>query len=179
MKGENNMKKRLAVLLAMGMAMTMTTSVFAAAASPITQASDTKKGTVDLTYEVTEAYTVTIPDAVTFTNTEAKTGTVKADGVLIANGKNLVVKVSSTNYSDGWTLKDQAAEANTLKYTIKKGTTSATDVSNDGEVLKVEAGTATGEETLNFQLTAAGTKAGTYKDTLTFTVSVADAAVQQ
>ena len=161
------MKKRLALILTLGMVISMSTTVFAATTT--TDLNDTTKtGTTTLTYEQASGYTVTIPADFNVTKDEVSQ-TISAKDVVIPSGKSMKVKVSSPNYATGWYLIDKENTENKLAYTMKKG---ADAVVSGDEILSVSAGTISGSQALLFQVTDNVTKAGTYTDTLTFIVSV-------
>ena len=128
--------------------------------------------TTNVKYTVTEGYTVTVPADVTFT-TSSKTGTgvVKAENVIIANGKTLSVTVASSN---GYTLKYGTDVASSVAYTVKVGdSTTALSGTTAQQVLSVAAGTTSDQVTLNFATDGTGfTKAGEHTDTLTFSCSI-------
>jgi hypothetical protein len=176
------MKSRiLATALALALAMGTTCTVFAAAdTSTINQNSASQESTVTVTYTVADSYEVTIPADVTLTSDGSYQGTgeVKAENVLIEDGKVLNVKLTSANAGEatdatGYVLKDKSG-ASSIAYEIKKGDAA---VANGSVVLAVSAGT-TVEQTASLTFAtsedkvSAVTKSGAHTDTLTFKVSV-------
>lgn len=166
------MKKSLSMVLALALSLSMALPAFAV--TEITSANvGANTGETVVTYGTSEGFTVTIPaDFNIDTATNKATADVKADDVMIAYGKTLNVKISGDDYVDSWELIDTNAADNTLTYEI--GTTEGgNDIVNNSVVLSVAAGNTSGAtETLYFEVIDNLTKAGTYKDTLTFTVSV-------
>jgi hypothetical protein len=167
------MKKTLSLGLALVLALSMAVPAFAA---DITV--DGGSGETVVTYGTSQGFTVTIPaDFAIDTATKKATAKVSAENVLIPYGKVLNVRVSGHDYTDKWELIDTAEATNKLTYTI--GTSEgASDIVNHSVVLGVASGEAYGSEvakSLYFQVTDTLTKAGTYTDTLTFTVSVDNA----
>lgn len=185
------MKKKLAAFLVAGMVCAAPLTVGATASTQITQDTPTiestgsRDGTVDLTYTVPEAYTVTIPDAVQFTGASSDAENtintaVKATGVVLKHGQRLEVTVSGKHYSSGWNLDD--GNGNKLSYTFQKaeGVSPATDVTPSEALLSVSAGSEA-EKTVNlsFKIPSDAKIAGEYTDTLTFHVKVANASAQK
>lgn len=154
------MKKILSLALVLAMMLTMSVTAFA---SEIKQDSENKTGSTNITHTVSESYVVTIPDSMTV-GTEA---TVSVSGVVIAKDRNLAVSVSSTQYDNGWKLKNND---DTLGYTLKIDNK---DVVKGGIVL-----TALSGETVSKKLTTEITEdqkpkySGAYTDTVTFEVEV-------
>lgn len=128
-------------------------------------------GSIDITYSLGQSYTITIPETFSFTaqNTDVQK-TVSASDVLINNETKLQVVISGANCADDkWYLEDVTDEDNDVEYTIKKDGVAL----RDGDtVLEVTSGTQTSSQELVFNLNEGITKAGTYKDTLTFTSSI-------
>lgn len=170
-------KKILSLVLAAIMMLSMTTTSFAADIS-----TDGGSQEVKVTYGMNEGFTVTIPTNFTIDESKKATANVSASNVMIAHGKVLEVSVSGDDYdtTGSWELIDEAEAANKLTYTI--GTTEGgADIVNNSVVLSVGAGEAYGStvtEIMHFTVIDELSKAGTYKDTLTFTVSVEDAGVE-
>lgn len=167
------MKKTLSLGLALVLALSMAVPAFAANIT-----TDGGTGSTVVTYGTDQGFTVTIPADFTIdAATKKATAEVKAENVLIPYGQVLNVRVTGADYTDKWELIDEAEATNKLTYTI--GTTEGgNEIGNNSVVLDVESGEAYGsevEETLYFTVTDTLTKAGTYTDTLTFTVSVDDA----
>ncbi len=166
------MKKILSCVLCLAMMLSMGTVAFASEIS-----TDGGSQNTVVTYGMSEGFTVTIPTNFTIDETKKATADVSASNVVIAHGSTLKVAVSGNDYVDSWELVDEAEATNTLTYTI--GTTEGgNDIVNNSVVLSVGAGEAYGStvtETMHFTVIDELSKAGTYKDTLTFTVSVEDA----
>ncbi len=137
----------------------------------------TTEGTVQITYQQDNAWTVTIPDSMVI-GTAAK---VSASDVSIENSTTLKVTVSSDNYSGGWKLKsDNGSGDKTIDYTLKaasdeSGLTSAPALEDNGTVLEVKAGTVTGEASIKGEVSGSpATGEDPYSDTLNFSVEVVD-----
>ena len=154
----------------------------------------TTSGSTLVKYSVTEEYEWTIHDVIDFDkdkgisttvvqtqDTANKAAKVAVSTNKIGDGKHLVIKVAGTS-TEGFKVKNGDTE---LGYTITKtaeeqdGTaiTPFTEkvLALNGEVLKLAAGTNTGEASLKFTLTTTSNKAetaGDYKDTLTYTASI-------
>ena len=161
------MKKFFAILLAVAMMATMSVTAFATTI-------DGDSGTVEITYGVEDSYVVTIPASITLSAGEASTMEISAADVVIGYGEQLTVSVSSTNYADSkWYLVDTANAENKLEYSVKSGENA---VASGDAVLTVAAGSTDATTvTLSTQLIDSATVSGTYKDTITFTVNVAEA----
>lgn len=157
------MKKVLTIVLAVAMVLSMGVCAFAAEVS-------TDGGTQDTTATYTEGQTfvVTIPSdiAVAKKGAQATPVTVSAADVVIPADKTLKVTVTSKN---SWTVK--SPEGGSFAYGLHVGEGEA--LANNGEVLSVVNGTATGNASLTAKLTEEVTKSGTFTDTLTFTVKLA------
>lgn len=158
------MKKLLSLALVLAMVLAMSTTAFA---TEITGNS----GSTDITYTYeapVDSYVVTIPDSM-----PVGTGaTVSVSDIVLAVGYQLTVSVSSTQYDNGWKLKNNG---DTLNYTLKIDNT---DVANNGTVLTAK----NGNEVSKTLVTAVpkGQKpkySGSYTDTLTFSVSVVDTSI--
>lgn len=176
------MKKLLALALALTLTLSLSVTAFAADGDQ-TITTDDGTGKTTVTYEVQPAYTVTIPATVTI---DGSAVTVKADGVKVPSGKQVVVKLTGINVTEQNTTGDDAftvktAEGASLNYTVTAGASgSATQISKDSTVLTVNPDVATtdagasGSTTLTFALASGQTVkyAGTYSGTVTFTVSV-------
>lgn len=164
------MKKTLSLVLVLALALSLAVPAFA---TDITSNGGT--GETVVTYGTSQGFVVTIPaDFAIDTETKKATAAVEAENVLLPYGKTLNVKISGDDYTDKWELIDAAEASNKLTYTIGK-TDGASDVVNDSVVLSVDAGVAydsSVSQTLHFAVVDDIAKAGTYADTLTFTVSV-------
>lgn len=159
------MKKIIRLALAVMMIATMSITAFAATIENGT-------GTVEVTYGVSENYTVTIPANTTLT-ADGVNMDISASDVVIPYGNQLTVSISSFNYADNkWYLVDDANASNKLEYSIKNGENA---VASDDTILTVAAGTTEVQTTtLTAKLVGTATYSGTYKDTLTFSVNVGE-----
>ena len=111
-------------------------------------------------------YTVTIPATVEL----GEEITISATGVNVVSGSQLAVKLSGTSEADN-TFKLKTDEGAELIYGITKDSTALTMGST---VLTVAGGTADNTGTANLSFVKQGNEAyaGTYKGTVTFTVSI-------
>ena len=158
------MKKLLTCVLVMVMVLSLSATAFAA---DITQDSDPKTGTTNVTFNVDPTYTVTIPATVTLA--KAEDGSYKQDATITATGVRLLEgKVINVTLAGDFTLTAGTTE---WPYTVTVGD-SATEIATGGTVATFE--TKTTEQTSVLHFTAANpTYAGDYSDTVTFTISVA------
>lgn len=161
-------KKLLSSALCLSMLFSTAVPAFAA---NITTNGDT--GNTIVSYGMDEGFTVIIPSDFSIYDGSA-TAEVSAENVMIGDNKFLVVRISGDDWDGSWKLIDNAENTNKLEYII--GTTEgANDIVNNSPVLIVEAGEAyndTVTENLHFTMVDTTTKAGTYTDTLTFTVNI-------
>lgn len=159
------MKKMVSFISALTMCAVMVAPVVSSAAT-IDISSESKSADVTLSKTVSSSYTVTIPDDMENIDTDSEL-TVSAADVIINKGQTLNVSVSSLN---GWTLD---GDGGSFTYSL-----TPTDVSdgvaleNGDNVLMVASGTTSASKTFTAAVTGNVTMAGTYSDTLTFTVSV-------
>ena len=155
------MKKILT--LALVAAMLTATGITAFAADP----------TTDVTYEVAPIYTVVIPESVTLGDT-AVTETIKIYGAdensNVVIGKKQKVNVALTASANDFKVK--TADGDEVAYTVNDKNAVA-DLTTVAECTAAE-----GKKNTDITFTKTGTAAyaGTYTDTLTFTVSLEDAA---
>lgn len=162
------MKKFLSIALALIVALSLSVTAFAA--DNITQDTDDKTGSTNITYSVAPMYTVTIPASVTLGND----ATVSASGIKVAKGSQVVVKISGTSEA-GNAFKVKTGEGAELAYTVKNGTKA---IGVGDAILTVNPDSATdgsgasGSATLTFTLDDTIKYAGIYTGTVTFTVSV-------
>ena len=199
------MKKLLSIVLALALAFSLSVTAFAAGdedtgddtgtttqGTTITQDTD-KTGKTTVNYSVAPAYTVTIPASVTIDGTNnSNTVTVSAEGVKVAKGQQVVVKLTGINVTDAKPSGDNDFKVKTdegaeLKYTVKDA--SGNTINKDGTVLTVKAGqnnetdangnnlntgASAGSVALTFALAEDEVVkyAGTYTGTVTFNVSV-------
>lgn len=151
------MKKILSLALVLAMMLTMSVTAFA---SEIKQDSENKTGSTNITHTVSESYVVTIPDSMTV-GTEA---TISVKDVVLEKGYYLAVSVSSTQYDNGWKLKNNDE---TLGYTLK---IDGKDVANNGIVLTAGSRVEDSQK-LVASLNGTVIYSGDYRDELTFTVT--------
>lgn len=123
---------------------------------------------MNVTCNVAQSYTLTIPAETELVKGQVATADVSVTDVKIGAGETLDVKVTSVNYDNGWNLITHVMYK--LAYSIVNG--SGDEVTNDSSVLSVEAGNASDSETLKFEVTGQETIAGEYQDTLSFIVEV-------
>ena len=164
------MKKAITIVLAAAMLTACSVTAFA---ESITQNSDPKTGDTTVSYTVDPAYTVVIPESVTLGDTAATEqikiyGADESSNVVIPQGKK--VNVALTNSTNGFNVKN--ADGDTIAYTVNDKS-SADDLT---AVAECAAGTKKNTD-ITFKKTGETKYAGTYTDTLTFTVSLTDAAV--
>lgn len=187
------MKKLISIALALALTLSMTVTAFADDIE-INEESDTKSGSTKITYEVSPAYTVTIPEKVELDSETGKgEASVSAEGVKVAYGESVVVKLTGINEASGNSgdseFNVKTADGNaSLKYKVTKADNSDADDTdaaeididlNNNTVLSVasglgndENGASKGETTLSFALADTVTYAGSYSGRVTFTVSV-------
>ena len=158
------MKKLTAVLLTMVMALSMTSTTFA---TEITEGDGSPKSEeVTISASIAPTYTVTIPKdmEVEFNKTSTTFGTISLDEAQIDPG--YVVKVELT--ASGL-LKNKADTTKTIAYAINAG----------GTAFRSQEYTAAGQNTpLTIDITQQAwdqAYAGEYADTVTFTISYAEA----
>lgn len=146
-------------------------------AMPIAAATVTRENESDvlLTYSSEENFVITIPADFTIDpSTGTATASVSASNVFIPDKSILNVNIHSDNYNVNWSLTDIEESANILRYSI--GTEAwKSNIFNNSIVLSVESGEAYDSvisQTLYFKVLDALSKAGIYKDTLTFSVEL-------
>lgn len=137
----------------------------------------TKSGTTEVNYSLLNRYTITIPEA--FNLSEEPGNPVQkelsASDVFIDNNTKLQVVVEGENCNETqWFIKDVTDATNAFEYKVNSGDfVDGTSIKTGDVVLEVLAGdTNGGSSKLNFDLVNTVVKAGTYKDTLTFTSSI-------
>lgn len=178
------MKKLLSTALALVLAFSLSNTAFAATNTNTTIGPDTepKEGVATLNYNVSPAYTVTIPGTITlYDPTTGGNGTaVKASNVKLNYGEQVVVKLTGINQTDDNPQGDDTFTVNTaegasLGYTVTNNSTGDSYGKGDA-ILTVKPEDGSGSTNLKCVLTASNSGdikyAGNYSGTLTFTVSV-------
>ena len=157
------MKKLFALILTVCLLATMSVTAFAA----VDQDSTDPNGSMNVTYSVAPAYTVTIPETVTI-GADGTEKTVSAADVVVNKGQYVSVTLAADN---NFTVK--TAEGAELTYTV---TANGENVAAGGEILAVNpADSATGTATVTFDIDETKIQyAGTYTGTATFTIAVKD-----
>ena len=152
------MKKLFALILTVAMLATMSVTAFAA---------NTTGGSMEVTYSVAPAYTVTIPETVTI-GADGTSATVSAADVVVNKGQYVSVTLAADN---NFTVK--TTEGAELTYTV---TANGETVAAGGEILAVNpADSATGTATITFDIDESAIQyAGTYTGSATFTIAVKD-----
>ena len=155
------MKKLFALILTVAMLATMSVTAFAA---------NTTGGSMEVTYSVAPAYTVTIPETVTI-GANGTSATVSAADVVVNKGQYVSVTLAADN---NFTVK--TTEGAELTYTV---TANGETVAAGGEILAVNpADSATGTATITFDIDETAIQyAGTYTGSATFTIAVKDVPV--
>ena len=163
------MKNLFAVILAVVMIATMSTTAFAADNTFNYDEPPQSNGTT-VTYEVAPTYTVTIPETVTI-GAEGTEKTVSAENVVVEKGQYVSVTLAADN---NFTVK--TAEGAELAYTV---TANSENIAAGGEILAVNpADSAAGTANITFDIDESAIQyAGTYIGTATFTIAVKDAPV--
>ena len=158
------MKKLFALILAVVMIATMSTTAFAA---------NTTGGSTEVSFNVDPTYTITIPATVELQKVEDN-GTVTYENDYTI-GANAGVRLKKNQYIEVTVASDfemTTTEGATLEYTI---TAENAAVTNNGVV--AEFATDKAEQTATIHIAANDPDyAGEYKDTVTFTVAVKVAA---
>ena len=155
------MKKLFALILTVCLLASMSVTAFAA---------NTTGGSMEVTYSVAPAYTVTIPETVTI-GADGTSATVSAEGVVVNKGQYVSVTLAADN---NFTVK--TTEGAELTYTV---TANGETVAAGGEILAVNpADSATGTATITFDIDETAIRyAGTYTGSATFTIAVKDVPV--
>ena len=154
------MKKLTAILLTMILALSMTSTAFAA---EITEGDGSPKSEeVTISASIAPTYTVTIPEdiQVEFNKTSAAFGTISLDEARIDPGYAVKVELTASGL-----LKNKADDTRTIAYAINA----------NGAAFESQEYTAAGQSTpLTIDITQEAWNqayAGEYSDTLTFTIS--------
>lgn len=153
------MKKLFALLLAITMMATLSVTAFA------TDYDTAGNKGMTVTYSVSPAYTVTIPETVTI-GADGTEKTVSAEGVVVNKGEYVSVTLAADN---NFTVK--TTEGAELAYTV---TANGEAVAAGGEILAVNPKDGkTGTANITFDIDESAIKyAGTYTGTATFTIAV-------
>ena len=152
------MKKLFALILTVCLLATMSVTAFAA---------NTTGGSMEVTYSVAPAYTVTIPETVAI-GADGTSATVSAADVVVNKGQYVSVTLAADN---NFTVK--TTEGATLTYTV---TANGEAVAAGDEILAVNpADGKTGTATITFDIDETKIQyAGTYTGSATFTIAVKD-----
>jgi len=165
------MKKILTLALVAAL-LTATGITAFAADTEVNQDTTPPTGATTVNYQVDPAYTVVIPESVTLGDTAVTEqikiyGAAENDNVVI--GKKQKVNVALTESTNGFKVK--TADGDTVDYTVNGENTTAALAS----VAECTADDGTKNTDITFTKTGTAAYAGTYTDTLTFTVSLEDA----
>ena len=161
------MKRLLSLALIIAMMFMMSANVYAETITNDGTVNGNQNQDVTITYTSNVSYTVTIPDSMTI----GEEATISVSDVMIDIDQGLSITVSSTQYSGGWLLKDQSTKK-TVGYTLKNENPGA-DLPNNGTVLYTTSGN-DATATLYTDIKRAPLYTGTFTDTLTFSISIAD-----
>ena len=154
------MKKLFALILTVCLLATMSVTAFAA---------NTTGGSMEVTYSVAPAYTVTIPETVTI-GADGTSATVSAADVVVNKGQYVSVTLAADN---NFTVK--TTEGAELTYTV---TANGETVAAGGEILAVNPASAdNGSTEITFAINDEIQYAGTYTGSATFTIAVKDVPV--
>ena len=136
-----------------------------------------KPGTVGTTVEFTidPAFTVTIPAKVTLEDNGegiyTNSGAVKAEDVFLAEGKEIVVSLTSASK---FNMQTAATSEYKLPYTAEGAFGKLTDKENGGIVAKFATSTTVQNTPVTFTTDETPKYAGTYTDPVVFTIEVKD-----
>ncbi|MBQ3929242.1 MAG: hypothetical protein II711_04020 [Clostridia bacterium] len=164
-------KKLLAAVMALSMVSAIA-PMSAFADTEIKRDSSNQSGDMTATYDVKAKYTVTIPAGVTLDSENSVTANFTASDVVLESGQKIQVKLtaaSNTESGSSFSAKNDKGDS-TATYTISKGETAVAV----GDV--VAEFTENGEQSLTFSKAEGATYAGKHTETLTFGISVEDAA---
>lgn len=141
-------------------------------AADITQDSASKSGEINVNYDMSTEYTVTIPASVNFTDSERTIDRpLQANDVRIDDGKALNITISSQN---SFKMKHTKNSGSGIDYHLMIDHAIIPD-ENNYNVLTVNAGEGSGSAILSFVTELNKDNAlytGIYTDTITFTVSI-------
>lgn len=159
-------------------------SALAIMAMPLTAFADTtiteadklpKTADSSVEFSVAPTYTVTIPAKVTLEDNGegiyTNSGTLKAEGVKLAEGKEIVVSLTSASK---FNMQTAGASEYKLPYTAEGAFGKLTDKEAGGIVAKFATSTEDQEVPVTFTTDETPKYAGTYTDPVVFTIGVGD-----
>ena len=160
-------KKIFSVILALAMILALSAAVFA-------DNGISGENSINVSYTTGQNYEVVIPTGSPAIG-DSTDLTIKAQNVLLPEGKKLQVSMSSDN-GFALTLSDGNVTSS-IPYTVKLNDS---EISSGSTILTVESGLTTGEVTLVASVGSASAVklAGTHTDTLRFTCEVTDIAIE-
>lgn len=169
------MKKVISTISALAMVMAL--APMSAFADTTIKQTDTLPKTADSSVEfsVDPAYTVTIPAKVTLADNGegiyTNSGTLKAEGVKLAEGKEIVVSLTSASK---FNMQTSATAEYKLPYTAEGAFGKLTDKEAGGIVAKFATSTTVQNTPVTFTTDETPKYAGTYTDPVVFTIEVGD-----
>lgn len=152
--------------------------------TPGIKTSDTHDELVTVSLLISQSFTVTIPDGFVFSKNNngeyTALGTVKGQITQLDTSERLVVTISGEDYETDdskWLLKDEVDSTQTEEYKMRLHhhvDLSGSDfVSNNAEILSIDYNNFEEESTpIHLKVVSPTPAVGSYKDTLTFTVSI-------
>ena len=150
---------------------TMVTAMIATMGSGAVLAEELDTKNVEVKYEVAQSYTWTIHNEITFDdkNDTVSNQKVNVSKNVIPEGKKLKITVAGSGEQGKFTILHNGGKKK-LSYEITKGDA---EISPNGEVLSVDAGTNAGAADLTYKLTKDSVEtAGTYVGAVTYTASI-------
>ena len=169
------MKKAISTISALAMVMAL--APMSAFADTTIKQTDTLPKTADSSVEfsVDPTYTVTIPAKVTLEDNGegiyTNSGTLKAEGVKLAEGKEIVVSLTSASK---FNMQTSATSEYKLPYTAEGAFGKLTDKEAGGIVAKFATSTTVQNTPVTFTTDETPKYAGTYTDPVVFTIEVRD-----
>lgn len=167
------MKKAISTISALAMVMAL--APMSAFADTTIKQTDTLPKTADSSVEfsVDSTYTVTIPAKVTLADNGegiyTNSGTLKAEGVKLAEGKEIVVSLTSASK---FNMQTSATSEYKLPYTAEGAFGKLTDKEAGGIVAKFATSTTVQNTPVTFTTDETPKYAGTYTDPVVFTIEV-------
>lgn len=169
------MKKLLGIALTLALALSLSVTAFATEELNTFGPEDKDGKGTTVTYDLSAAYTVTIPAKVELSK--------NSSGTTVTYEQNATISAKSVRLEEGQTIKvtltgdfnlSATAESGAYEwpYTVKVGTDD-TAIESGGTVATFSTQTEDQTETLHFSA-AEPTYAGSYSDTVTFNVSIID-----